>query len=427
MKLAAVTLLSIALAAVTEQAQAQFVLHDNGNSRVSLHGLVQTQAQFFRSDSAVERDPYDGKSRDVGLERFELALHGEIGQALFWRLGYETQHDPERDLDVASMGGLRPVRPHPRGRFLDAFVGYRFGDKGRLLLGQYRQPMGLEELIGEGDQEFVSKSLATRMHALSHRLGAAVGWGSDEWGAFASVFDEPLSRRQMPAGGIGSGFGLRAYLAPAPVERGFVHLGLSYTQMDAEDDLAKGQAWLRTGLQTYWQPHRYSLSSGLIQDATELRTIGAEFAYVSGPFKLQSELFQTDVKRRSGVGYQGRSGYVAAAWNLSGNSWRRDQGLIARETGELSGWGDWELVARYERVELDDNGMRATWRNAEAVGDLESWTVGANWRWGKHLKLSANLIRGRSDVDIHLADQLLDVRVRGREAKRGELQAQLSW
>ena len=47
-----------------------------------------------------------------------------------------------------------------------------------------------------------------------------------------------------------------------------------------------------------------------------------------------------------------------------------------------SGWGAWQVLARYNTIDLNDNGING--------GNLNSFTFGVNWFWNANAKMMLN-------------------------------------
>ena len=90
------------------------------------------------------------------------------------------------------------------------------------------------------------------------------------------------------------------------------------------------------------------------------------------------------------------------SWILSGDGRPYDQKLgYAREIIPKTDQGAIELMARYSRLDLDDDMVHG--------GEMEKWTVGINWWKDAYWKLSMNYgrvnldrfgMQGRSDIAL---------------------------
>ena len=141
--------------------------------------------------------------------------------------------------------------------------------------------------------------------------------------------------------------------------------------------------------------------------------VGTELLLVEGPFSLQSEFMCNFVARTKRDAVQFPGLYVSAGYFLTGEHrpYLRKAGAIDRikvlrnfgkhdECG--TGWGAWELAARYSSVNLDDSNIKG--------GRLQDMTLGTNWYLNSFSKIQFNYIRAfldgatghsRSHTDIY--------------------------
>src|SRR3546814_1073823 len=90
-------------------------------------------------------------------------------------------------------------------------VKYKFGGGNQYLqVGQFKQPIGLEELSSSKNNDFISKSMATNTYAVSRRLGVGYGHGGDNWSVAARWICRELTRNLAH----GAGYGLRGTWPP---------------------------------------------------------------------------------------------------------------------------------------------------------------------------------------------------------------------
>jgi hypothetical protein len=175
------SLLSAAiLLLVAQPACAEIVLGKVGNTEVKFEGLVQADYDFFSSDRAQIDDQSE-------VRRAELILKGKTGP-FDWVAGYDAKAD----------------------KWLDLNARYAVNDKIGVRFGQFKQPIGLEELGSVRYNDFVSKAMITNSFAVSRRLGAQFETGGKQWTLSASVWrrTDPQSRawfRLRPARHLHSG------------------------------------------------------------------------------------------------------------------------------------------------------------------------------------------------------------------------------
>lgn len=338
-----------------------------GPFELAFEGLLQVDGNRYRGD-------WSGRSDDTDIRRAELVLKGQGPGGFDWVVGYDA--NSEKWLDV-------------NGRF-------RFADGSQhLRVGQFKQPVGLEELSSSSTNDFISKATATNTFAVSRRLG--VGWGIDrgDWSVTASWFDRELTRDQAE----GQGLAARGTWAPLRGEDEVLHFGLSAARFDAPDDGLRLRARPNADLSD-----TRLLDTALMADARRQLTVGAEAMWYRGPLKLQAEWFESSVEREIEPDFDGRGGYASALWNMTGEGWSYREGVPRTGKDGEGRAGLWQLGLRYDRLDLDDfrAGPGAIDVTGVAGGTMDAWTIGVNWYWREHLKVALNYV----DVSTRRRDPL---------------------
>ena len=357
-----VVALASSLAAPTP-ARAEQPLGTVAGSKVAFEGLLQVDAVRWHDDVANLRGGTpDSPEYAVRVRRAELVLKGKGPGKLEWVAGYDTRS--QRWLDV----NLK----HPLG-------------PGVLQLGQFKQPIGLEELTSTRQNDFISKSMLTQSWAGGRRLGGAYQLSGKRMGASVSGFTRELTRDQA----VGKGVAARVYATPILGDAGTLHLGLAMSDQQAR----QGRALAHSARFRARPGNDHSIrliDTGSIAAADRLRTTALEALWLHGPLKLQGEAMRARVSRDAAQASVHADGaYASALWNLGGASWQYKSGLPSPPSAK-AGADLWQLGLRVDHMDLDDHdaGIRG--------GRMTTWTAGVNWYHGAHLKLSLNLVRADS-------------------------------
>jgi phosphate-selective porin OprO/OprP len=139
--------------------------------------------------------------------------------------------------------------------------------------------------------------------------------------------------------------------------------------------------------------------------------LGTELLFVEGPLSVQSEFMYNYVTRTKGDAVKFPGFYAQVGYFLTGEHrpYLRKAGAIdrikvLRNVGKHddcgTGYGAWELAARYSSVNLDSSNIQG--------GRLQDMTLGANWYLNSYSKIQFNYIRaflngatGNSHTDIY--------------------------
>ncbi len=269
---------------------------------------------------------------------------------------------------------------------------------GALTIGHFKEPFGLEELTSSRYITFMERSLASTL-VPGRNLGAAItGAFAEKRATYAAGIFRP---DQGDPGDItaDSGYAATGRLTWAPIYqdngRRVVHLGAAYSWRNTGDDTVR----YRQRPEFHLFDTRFTDTGAFVADDVQLA--GAEFAWVEGPFSLQSEYIGA-VADVAGGGTACLSGfYVQASYFLTGEhrnyklgSGAFDRIKVLRPYGIDGGWGAWEVAARYSYVDLDDAAVAGAGLGAN---DVQAMSLGLNWYLNSNVRLMWNYIHNCID------------------------------
>ena len=348
--------------ACTGTAKAELPLTEVGGFKVGLEGLLQADGNWFNNDRVDLNGggSGDGDDSEFGVRRAEVVLKGK-GKRLDFAFGYDFEGE----------------------KWLDAYLKWKL-DFAALSLGQYKQPLGMEELSSSKYNDFISKSLATNLFAPGRRLGVGASRDFADWGYQLSAFSRELTRNRAH----GNGYAGRAYWRPMVGEQGYLHLGASAISSDTDGDLARLRARPGADFATV-----RLIDSGTLSNTDSLSGYGLEALWVQGPWKLQGEYLAGTIDRYSAPGvsaadYDASAWYISGMWNLTGESWGYKAGTPSQSTND-DAFGLWQIGLRYDAADLDDGSVLG--------GDAEHLSVGVNWYWKSNVRVSLNYVDVQTD------------------------------
>jgi phosphate-selective porin OprO/OprP len=262
--------------------------------------------------------------------------------------------------------------------------------------GNFKEPFSFEQLMSNNDILFMERSLADTFTP-SRNTGFAIGTHGDNWTVSGGVFGGNVNASVERGGLAGT---VRATYAPILTETEVLHLGIagSYRSLDRTGpDLSFGTT-----------PESFLFQTSLVDTDTIDRAraigrLGFEFAWASGPFRIQAEYIATQVERTAtrDVAFQG--GYVQAAWVINGKSPRyaldadtaTEIGVFKRvqpgsgQRVSQGGIGVFEVAARYSAVDLSSRDIRG--------GFQQDVTAGLNWYPEPFVRVMTNYIHAWAD------------------------------
>ncbi len=376
--------------------------------QLRIGGRIAYDVAFFKQDKRLENavgDEQDG----TGFSYARLRLTG--------RMWENISHNFEIDF-AGESGQDTPI-------FRDVYlqfekVPYFAGRDFTFRVGHYREPFSLEELIPVVYRTFNERSLANVLvpgrNAGIQLSDALLGGPKRErltWaiGAFKETDNWPSSNDSDED----QGYQITARVTGLPCYgdegRKLLHLGLAYSHRNPDGArLSYGaRPESRLALFRYADPDNLPVGFRLRDArADDVDLLGLEIAAAYGPFSIQGEYIRSDVDTIFGgdVAFDGY--YAQATYFLTGESrpYRNDRGTFDRVVPDrpfgwktTSGWGAWEVAARYSGVDLQDGPVRG--------GKHESLSLGLNWYLNPNARITWNYTH--NDVEHDLYDGSFDI------------------
>ncbi len=336
----------------------------DGNNKLRLGGRIHWENAFFGDDE------FGGKSVDDGdvFRRSRIYLSGQV----------QERYDFKMQFDFA--GG--------DADFKDVYFGIKevpvFGN---LRVGQFKEPLSLEELISSNSNSTIERANVNRLvPSRSAGIMAYNNFADMRISAAAGLFrgaDDSYGNYR------GDGYAATARLSGLPYlsedASQLLHLGVGYSYRD--DDTATYKLSSDHSLAPSW---KHSIS-----DVDNTGVLGLEAALKLGSFSVQSEWVQADVDAPEGGDLDGY--YVQAGYVLTGESRSYDQKLGAfkgvspsSKFLEDGGIGAWEAVLRWSNLDFSDLAPNQ---------EIDTWTIGVNWYLNKNIRAMLNYSHAELDDD----------------------------
>ena len=320
-------------------------------------------------DAAAYNEDRSALGNGVDLRRARLKLEGR----LFYDWGYQAEYD--------FAGNEAEVK--------DAYIAYQGFDDLDIKLGQFKEPVSLEEQSSGSNITFMERALPVEAFAPGRKLGLGVVSGGKNWSAAGGLFGEAIGDDADDEGDSGWALAARVTHAPIDGQGRLVHLGASaqYRNTDAQNEVR-----YQTRPESNVTDQRLVDTRG-IQQASETLTWGLEGAGAVGPVSLQGEYLQVGVDRRDALPRLQFDGwYLFAAWLITGEERIYDASQGRFEGVDPDGpYGALELAVRYSTIDLDDADILG--------GQQQDVTLGLNWYLKENLRFMTNYIWADADPD----------------------------
>jgi phosphate-selective porin OprO/OprP len=339
---------------------------DNGNS-VKIGGRLYVDWAWFQSD-----DTYHESARLIPIDGTEfrtarLFAEGTMHDIVFYKF----------QVDLSS----------PSPRFKDAYIGLSktpiFGMD--LLVGQFKQPIGLEELTSSKYITFMERS-QTAGYAISRESGIQLSrpFLEDRMTFRGSFFRNSTSRGTSLGNGT---YGVASRLTAVPwkgEDSNLLHLGFGFARRNRAIDSEFYVLEPEAHLQPIYKLNEVPADAAYMYDV--------EAAAVVGPFSVQGEFMYMGNAAPDGLESSAFSSwYGQASWFITGESrpYKASRGIFNRVNPETpygrTGTGAFEIAARYSSTDLNDGIYQG--------GTLDAITLGANWYLNPNTRLMLNWVR----------------------------------
>jgi phosphate-selective porin OprO/OprP len=355
---------------------------ETADGKFTLNIGARAQLDWNVSDpSGPIQDKFNLAETETGVEfrRARLSLAGKVYKIIDYKFEYDFADGTPAFKDVYMGMKDVPVVQYVR-------------------VGHFKEPFSLEEITSDDFVTFQERGLPNAF-APSRNTGAMIN---------PLFFDKRLT---YAAGGFretnnsGFGFGDAEYNVTSRLTglpwyedngRKLLHLGFSYTHKFRHGE----NITFSQRPESHLFPVNLVNTGPIVTDGVDI--LDPEIALVVGPWSAQFEYMRAYVSQVDNPNPQFDGLYVYGSYFITGENrrYRPDYGAFEKPLprqdfgwGENSGWGAWELAARYSRLDLGSEnveggtendisgevnwylnpnakiGMNYVWANLEAVGD----------------------------------------------------------
>lgn len=259
----------------------------------------------------------------------------------------------------------------------DVMINRKLGD-GTLKIGQFKVPMGLNELTSSNNITFMERSSASNLVVDSRRIGIGYDYFQGDIGFQTMVFGRAIGARET--GDMPMGIAGRFVYAPKLGDNGQFHFGISAAYEDRQD-----YQTLRFRDRPEVRPDGNRLiDTGNITAVDSTLKYGLELAYQTGPFSIEGEYLTVDVSRDAGAEPTFSHYHVQASYVLTGEQRGYRGGVFRGITPGEKGRGAWEIAARFSSADLIDAGFQG--------GKQDNFTLGLNYYASANVRFMLNYI-----------------------------------
>lgn len=338
--------------------------------KLTFSGRIQTDgAMFFGED-------YQPIGDGVGFRRVRLGAAAAFGKSLSGKI----------EMDLTD-GGFS---------LKDCFIKYAFPSGLYFRVGNFKESFGMAAMTSSADLCFMEKANVVSAFAPEYHIGIQGTWEHDSFLGVAGVHFKRIDGSKGKGysesnnkAGEDEGISVtgRAVWQPVSADKskGF-HLGIaaSYrTPKTTVGSLTSNAVRYSTRSLSGINKIKF-LDTKLIDLVSHDWLAGAELAGFYKGFRFQGEYILNNTVRMNKLATEKFNGfYLQAAYLLFGGQqqYSKSRGAFSRPSFGRN-WGDIELAARFDRIDL--NGTKVM------GGSANGWTFGANYYATRNLKFQLN-------------------------------------
>ncbi len=324
------------------------VSSDDGQFSGSFYGRIHLDGRYYNDDSSEQADKTE-------FRRLRLESKGHV----FGDYGYAVQID---------FGG-------DKTSVKDAYIKAKGFGPGTIKVGQFKQPIGLEELTSSNDISFMERALPGGL-ITAHKIGLGYDIVGEQTLLQGSVYGQGDDDADGNNNDQELGLGARFVYAPHQDAGNISHLGLSVAQEQLD-----GEFKVKGGVDAKFDSMTIAkFASGSVDSVSK---VGLEGAIVRGPFSVQAEYLMASVEGITGVTDNDiNAGYLAVSYFVTGQARNYDLKKGAFKGPKTGSNRAIELVGRMNTIENDDTGATA-----------DSLTLGANWYMNDNMRWMFNYVK----------------------------------
>lgn len=387
---------------VTTQVPRFAVESADGADRFRMRGRLQVDAarQNFGSDiENVARQGHEFPEYGLILRRIRLGALGVMRSNWEWQVEVDFA---ENEADIANV-----------------YMAYLFDHGGRLAVGHFKEPFGMEYATSSRYITFMERSAASDAYKVNREPGVMYETLQPNWylgvGVFGNGIDFDREVRE------GWAFSARSSFAPHLEEDSFVHVGAGVNHrrvgIDKDDD-ERLSVRLRTREGTRAIDARL-VGRDDLEGVKNFTRMNAEFAAGTGPLWMQAEYLRvefdldrdrlldalgdnaTDASSLTQDGWYLQAGYFLTGETKNYRAFSGDFGqqvpnqLFSPRDGT---WGAFEVALRYSVADSLEHTRPGRGQK------LERWTAGLNWYLTPEVLAKFNIIYLEGERDVFKDD-----------------------
>ena len=269
--------------------------------------------------------------------------------------------------------------------FKDVYMEVAMPYAGNVKVGHFKEPFRLEALTSSKYITFMERALPIAFSP-ERNVGVMLheSFMDDKLSIQAGLFREASSGNDKMIDDVRN-ITTRITFLPINNDNNLLHVGAAFSSRSSSDDTYSVSSRAENHLGT-------KLLDMDLDNVTGMNLMGAEMAFVMGPFSVQGEYVMNSVEAMEDYSFSGYYGQVS--YFLTGEKRKYKNSLAGfdrvkpnKNMKEGEGLGAFEIAARYSSMDLSE----------AHAGTLNDITVGLNWYLNPCTRLMFNYVMGTLD------------------------------
>jgi phosphate-selective porin OprO/OprP len=240
------------------------------------------------------------------------------------------------------------------------------------MIGQAKEPFGLEEQTSSKHLTFIEQSMATSAFAPGCHSGLGLSGHRSSFTWAIGVYEAADREKERDTYALTG----RLTFTPWNDKNHALHIGIAGSGRDFG-----GKAYAIEERAEVHTAEKVVRSIEIMAD--DVRLLGLEFAWVKGPFSVQAEYMTTALKAATGKDAAYAGYYFQGSYFLTGESRPYKTGTF-KGIKPINPYGALELVSRYSFLDVEDH------KRGVSAANL---TVGVNYYLNERIRLMTNYIK----------------------------------
>ncbi len=358
----------------------------DGDFEYKFKGIVQADYRAFGGDA------YPSAVNGFLARRIRPTFEGTV----FGKYGF--RFTPE--FGEAGDGSATTGSSQNKSRVVDAYLDARLDPAFQIRVGKHKPFVGLERLQASADVKFIERSYISNNILPNRDIGISISGDilnkklNYAVGLFNGVVDGgDISTAQDV--NTGKDFTARLFATPyAGTDSKLAGLGFGIAGSNGNTR--------NSSLVSYKSPGQantfFTYKSGTLSNGNRNR-VSPQAHYYYGPFGVlteyavvNQEVFNGSTKSK----LKNDAWHVSASYLLTGEdaSYKGVKPFSPFKSGGDGGWGAFELLARYQKANIDANSFSTFVDSGkDNASSASSWLVGVNWYLNEDAKFAVNFER----------------------------------